>query len=268
LRSIVLSLLVGCIFVSANFGGILHHLAEAETAKRVGVSGALNVASQMSKAVFGTSTSTLYQWLVICFWGFWLYLGAVLVLALARGRPTIAAYAAGGLLVGLFSLAILSWLGILVADLFWIVGLILSFFGRMFHAIAGFLAWLFASIWPALAVAAVVGLVVFLWKNYGPVRLLAGVVGVAVLCMLGPTLRTFFERLLLPVLRWLGALLQSIFGWLASVFAWLAFAFVWLIKVVLVIAAAVAATALFIGTIGSLGQIVVGPDENCMGSRP
>src|SRR5438093_241293 len=108
LSSIALSIVVGCVFVSANFGGILHHLSESEAAKGIGLSSALDIASQMSKAVFGTSTSTLYQWLVVCFWGLGLYLGAVVVLTLARRRPTIAGYAAGGLLVGLFSLSILS----------------------------------------------------------------------------------------------------------------------------------------------------------------
>src|SRR5947209_3963686 len=174
LLSIALSFAVGCAFISANFGGILHHLSESEAARRFGVSGVLNIASQMSKAVFGTSTSTLYSWLVICFWGLWLYIAVVLVLTLARGKPTIAGCAAGGLLVGFFSLGILSWLGLLVVDIYRIIVVILSFFGRIFHAISDFLAWLFTSIGPLLAFAAAVGAIVFLWKRYGPIRLLAG----------------------------------------------------------------------------------------------
>jgi hypothetical protein len=250
LRSIALSLVVGCVFVSANFGGILHHLSESEIAQRFGVSSALNIASQMSKAVSGTSNSTLYQWLVICFWGFWVYLGAVLVLTLARWRPSIAGYAAGGLLVGLFSLPIFSWLGLLVVDIFWILGVILSFLSRIFHAITDFVVWLFALAWPVLAVAAAVCVVVLLWKSFGPVRRLAGVAGAVVLYLLGPALRIFYERILLPILRWIGAILQTVFGWLAVVV-------LWLVKAVLLIAGVVAAIGIVVGTIGSLGQVVV-----------
>lgn len=257
LRAIALSLIVGCAFVMANFGGILRHVSESDTAQRVGVSGALKVASQMSKTVLGTSPSTLYQWLVICFWGLWLFLGAVLLLALSRWRPTIAGAAVGGLTVGLFSLAILSWLGFLVAAIVSVLGVIWSFLGRIAHIVGEFLAWLFALALPAIAVAAAIGAIILLWKHFGPVKLMVAVAGVVSLYLLGPALRAFLERVVLPFLRWLGAILESLFGWLAAVIKWLAVAVVWLVKAVVVIAGAALALGMIIGVLGSLGQIVI-----------
>src|ERR1039458_5284863 len=98
LRTATIDIFVGCLFIAANFAGILRHLAQSERAHTLGVADILIKVSLASKAVFGTSTSVLYEWLTICFWGFWLYLGILAILALVRGRFSIMGYGILGLI--------------------------------------------------------------------------------------------------------------------------------------------------------------------------
>src|ERR1017187_2683283 len=171
LSIIGLDVLAGFVFIAANFSGILRHVARSEAVGRVGLTDVLTRVSLASRETLGTSTSTLYEWLTICFLGLWLYFGVLAILTLVRGRPSIAGFGVGGLLAGTFSFAVLSWLGMLVWGILWVVGQIFTLLGFILHAIGEFFGWVLLHVWPVLAIAAAIALIVFLWKQYGPLRL-------------------------------------------------------------------------------------------------
>ena len=211
---IVLDLVIGVIFVAANFSNSLKHLAGSDEVARLGLARVMTQVSQAPKDVLGASTAALGQWLTVCFLGLWLYLGALAILALARRRLTIIGVGLAGLIAGVLSLAVLSWVGMLLWGVLWLVRRIFHILQTVLQAIGHLLVWLLLYTWPVLTVAAVVTVVVILWKRYGPVRILIGTTCAALLYLLGPVFRAIWEGVLLPVLRWLGRLLGVLFGWL------------------------------------------------------
>lgn len=244
---IVLDLVIGVIFVAANFSNSLKHLAGSDEVARLGLARVMTQVSQAPKDVLGASTAALGQWLTVCFLGLWLYLGALAILALARRRLTIIGVGLAGLIAGVLSLAVLSWVGMLLWGVLWLVRRIFHILQTVLQAIGHLLVWLLLYTWPVLTVAAVVTVVVILWKRYGPVRILIGTTCAALLYLLGPVFRAIWEGVLLPVLRWLGRLLGVLFGWWGLALAWV-------VKVVLV----VLAVGMVIGVVGSFGEILVG----------
>jgi len=254
---LVLDVLVGCFFVVANFGGILKRIAGYDEIGRLGLAGVLIWVSQAAKQVFGTSTTTLYGWLTICFVGLWLYLGTLAVLALVRRNFGIAGFGLAGLITGVSSLAVLSWAGMTVWGILWLVGWVFHILMLIARSLSDFLAWLLIHTWPVLVIGASIVLIVFLWKQLGPLRSLMAGAAAAVLYLLGPVFRAFWERILLPVFRWFGWLLGVIFSWLLPLFKWIGFVLAWIFKIVLMVAAVAMSVGAVLGVVGSFGHILV-----------
>jgi len=250
----------GFVFVAANFSGILKHLAAKEPVARVGLSDSLLAVSNLSRTSLGSSTVALHSLLAIGFFGLWVFLGTLALQAMVRKTPILFLLALSGILLGLFSLPILSWISLalwfVLLAVFWIVRLI----GVILAAIFGFIAivfsyvfalfqWIFLHFWPILAVCAIVVAVIFLLQRIRLTRLIFPAVIAIAAFLLRPVFRWIWESIILPACLWLKALFLPILHWIGHTLGFIG-------KYVLILAIALWFVALVAGILGLLGCLV------------
>lgn len=246
----VLDIAIGGVVALFNFHGYLRHLAQSRLAEHPAVAHYVIRISLIPKSLLDPSGEVLYRWLSWCFLGLWCYFGVLVLVSFARGRFGIAGLGLLAFVLGIFSLSALSWTGVLVWGITWVLVTVIGFIGHLLGVIVGFLGMLLTYAFPVLAILAGIAALVFLWKWLGPKRLALVAVGLAVLYLLRPVLREIYEKIVLPVLRWVRDLLATIFGWLGVVLAWV-------LKVVAIAVLALSAAALMLGLVGSIGQIIM-----------
>lgn len=255
------NIVTGSIFVAANFSGILRHLAAKEPVARVGLSGPLLAVTDLSRTWLGSSTVALHSLLAIGFFCLWVFLGTLALQAIVRKSPILFLLALSGVLLGMFSLPILSWISLalwfVLLAVFWIVRLVyvilaavLGFIALILSYVFALIHWIFLHFWPILVVAAIVVVVVFLLQRIRLSRLiLPAVIAIAVF-FLRPVFRWIWETLILPAYLWLKALVLPILLWIGYALGFIA-------KYLLILAVVFWFVALVAGLLGLLGCLVV-----------
>jgi hypothetical protein len=245
LTAAILAVLTGCIFIWFNFNGLIRHFGKQSLSSDSVFSDSVISVSLFPKQLLGTSPEALHFWMVACFVGVWVYLGALIVLALVRLRAPLAGFGVLGVFGGGFTPALLCWAGLLVWGILKVIGII---FGFIFHILAVVMAFIFKMLVfasPVLLAIAVLVVIVWVWKENGPKPLLFVIAGAVLLYFLAPVIKFIFEKIGL-MLAWIAEKLAFLFGWLLPVLAWLAKAVFILLCITSII-----------GFVGCLGQILI-----------
>jgi hypothetical protein len=251
-RAIAFAVAAGCIFIWFNFNGLIRHFTKARWPAESHVSTAVIWVSLMPKQILSSSAEMLYFCMFFCFTALWMYVATVLLLAVVRGRWTLANWGIGGTIGGGLALPVICWTGLIA----WIV---LRFFakivGFIFHALAVVFTWIVKAIVfaaPVLIPLALIAVIVWLWKAYGPKFVFSAVGVLAILYLLIPVWRWLLARLewllekIAAFFAWIGEILARLFGWLGPVI-------VWCVKALLVL---LGITSL-IGIIGCIGHVLI-----------
>jgi hypothetical protein len=198
----------------------------------------------------GTSWSPqLAEWLVVGFWG---YVAILFVTSLVFMKLGRLANGVSGLCIGLGSIVLLSWTGVLLAKIASIIGAIVTFVLSIVGAVFQFISALVGAVFPYL-----VGIALVIGVAYGLVVLaralgltlvkyaLAALAAVAVVWLAIPLLRWCYASLLLPILHFLA----PIVGWIVA-----ALGVVLMVVLAAVVMLGVAGVLVFVlGTLGRLG---------------
>jgi hypothetical protein len=256
-KLIFYDVLVGTLFVLFNFNGFLRFASKNWIANPTVSKVLVDIShwpdfivpaqKQASLALYGNLLN-------VCFWGLWIYLVAILLLALVRLRPQIVSNGLLGLFAGLFSIAIFSWLEVIITGIVNLLITITVFIAGVLAAVWNFLApfigWLVIIV-GIVAVLGAIGWGVYeLWKKIGPWGFVGAFVAGGLLYLIWPSVVKFYQSVILPVLQWIGAILTSILNFLAPIF-------VWLFKAIIIIAIILSALGLFIGFVGSAGHMLI-----------
>jgi|GEM_PF-4799931 len=252
LTAAILAVLTGCVFIWFNFNGLIRHFGKQGLSSDSTFSDSVVSVSLLPKQILSSSPEALYLWMVTCFVGIWIYLGALLVLALVRLRAPLAGFGVLGVFGGGFAPAILSWTGLLLWSILKVLGIIFGFIFHILGVVMVFIAKILVFAAPVLLAIAVVAVIVVVWKENGPKPLLFVAVGAALLYFLAPALKFIFEKIKLALI-WIAEVLTFLFGWLPAVLAWL-------VKAILVLLCITS----IIGFIGCLGQILIDQFKTAM----
>ncbi len=245
LSAAILAVLTGCIFVWFNFNGLIRHFGKQGLPSDSAFSDSVMSVSLFPKQLLGSSPEALYLWMVACFVGIWIYLGAVLLLALVRVRASLAGYGVLGVAGGGFAPALLCWAGLLVWGVLKVIGVIFGFIFHILGVVMVFIVKVLVFASPVLLGIALVAAIVWIWKENGAKPLLFVAAGGVLLYFLAPVLKFIFEKIHLALL-WIAEMLAFLFGWLPAVLVWLA-------KAVFVLLCITS----IIGVIGCVGQILI-----------
>jgi hypothetical protein len=199
----------------------------------------------------GTAWSPLLaEWLVV---GLWCYIAILFATSLIFMKPGRLANGLSGLCVGLGSVVLLSWAGVVLAKIASMIGTILSFAFSIVGAVFHFVFALVAVVFPYLAgIALVVGVVYVLAKLARALGLtlvkyaLAAAAAVAVVWLALPLLRWCYVSLLLPLLHFL-----------APIASWIVAALSVVLMVILAVVAVLGAAGAVVFVLGMLGRLAI-----------
>lgn len=251
-RAIAFAVAAGCLFIWFNFNGLIRNFTRARWPAESHVSTAVIWVSLLPKQILSPSAETLYFWVFFCFIALWMYVTTVLLLAVVRGRWSLAKWGIAGTISGGLALPVICWTGLIA----WIV---LRFFakiaGFIFHGLAVVFTWIVKAIVfaaPVLVPLAFIAVLVRVWKAYGPKLVFSAVGVLGLLYLLIPV-----WRWMLAQLEWLLEKIAAFFAWvgeiLARLFRWIGPVIVWCIKALLIV---LGITSL-IGIIGCIGHVLI-----------
>lgn len=257
---ILFDIMLGIVFVVANFGGYLRNSVRSAATTQPTLFRTISFVTDLPKQTLGSSNEMLYRWMVVCFFALWIYLVGVLILALVRRRGVLAASGLGGFIVGAASLAILCWaalftmaiVGFVLRVLITITGFVLrifSFIGSIISSIAGWIGHFVIWAAPVLLPLVVIAIAAFVWKAFGAKVLGLLVAGCALLYFLAPVASWIIRNIFRPVFAWL---------WSVAVFLlwWLPVIILWIFHLIFVIAASLTGVCLVFGLIGCIGHMI------------
>ncbi len=254
----------GTIFVLFNFNGFIRYAANKWLPSSPTVQGMLVQVSHFPDLILPTTadgkTGLLGTVLYLCFIGLWLYLGAVLLLAVVRGKPRIALNGVIGFSTGVFSVAILGWLEVIIVAIlgvllaigrviFGILAAIWEFLAPIIHWIVVALGWIIIVAVPLLALAGIVYGLYWLIKRFGLKFVIGALAAGTILYFVWPILVELYRNYILPVLQWIGMVLNYLASWIVFIVAWV-------LKALIVVAIAVSALGLILVFVGSLGRMM------------
>jgi hypothetical protein len=197
----------------------------------------------------GTAWSPrLALWLVVGLWG---YVAILFVSSLVFMKPGRLANGLSGLCVGLGSIVLLSWTGVVLAKIASIIGAVVTFVLSIVGAVFDFISAFVAVVFPYVAgIALVIGVVCALVELARALGLtlvkyaLAALAAAAVVWLALPLLRWCYASLLLPILHFLG----PIVGWIVAALGVV-------LLVLLAFGAVLAAAGVLVFVLGMLGRL-------------
>ncbi|HSU13770.1 hypothetical protein [Longimicrobium sp.] len=247
-------LAVGLVFFTYNFRGFLAYVAN-HWAPQWLANPTLSVLRFTENTLAFTGAGTawsplLAEWLVV---GLWWYLAILFVTSLVFMKPGRLANGLSGLCVGLGSVVLLSWMGVVLVKIASTVGVILAFVFSIVGAVFHFISTLVAVIFPYLAgIGLAIGVVyalVHLVRALGLTLVkyaLAAVAATAVVWLTVPLLRWCYASLLLPILHFL-----------APIVAWILAAVGVVLMVVLAFVAVLGVAGALVFVLGMLGRLAI-----------
>jgi hypothetical protein len=245
-------LAVGFVFFIFNFRGFLEYVAN-HWAPQWLANPTFSLLRFTEKALAFTGSGTawsplLADWLVV---GLWWYVAVLVVTSLVFVKPGRLANGLSGLCVGLGSIVLLSWAGVVLVKIASIIGAILAFVVSIVGVVFHFISVLITAVFPYLAgIALVIGAVYALVQLARALGLtlvkyvLAAVAAVAVVWLALPLLRWCYASLLLPILHFL-----------APIVAWIVAALGVLLMVVLAFVVVLAIAGVLVFVLGNLGRL-------------
>lgn len=268
LRTLLLSLLAGFIFILFNFTDLLRHATAKWLPNSAVGNAAMAVCSWPSSlySTLGQSPQGLFSTLLhLCIYGLWLYLPCIALLAIVRKTPRIALNGALGFVAGVGSLAIITWAAVVVFYVGWGLLIALNFIFYVLHAVVEFLKPLFLYVMPFILVLGAVSLAVWgviaLWRLLGPKWITGILAACGGLYFAYPVLASFYEKVLLPILQWVGAILLPILRWvgavLSAILEFLGMIIGWVLVVLIWIAIIISGIGLVLGVVGSVGYLII-----------
>ncbi len=190
----------------------------------------------------------LAEWLVVGLWG---YVAILFVTSLIFMKPGRLANGLSGLCIGLGSIVLLSWTGVVLGRIASIIGAIVTFVFSVVGTVFHFISALVAVVFPYLAgIALIIGVVY-------AVIVLARALGLTLVKYAFAALATAaVVWLALPLLRWCYAsLLLPILHFLAPVVGWIVAALGVVLMVVLASVVVLGVAGVLVFVLGMLGRL-------------
>ena len=260
---IALDFLVGAIFVLFNFNGFMRYAVKKWSHNPTLIDTVVQVSHwpefvmpaqpQAAISLFGNIMN-------LCFLGLWLYLGAMILLSLARLKPSIVANGVLGLTTGISSIAIFGWIGVILAAVLGFLVTVGIFIANILSAVWLFLepfvrwvcialAWVCMALLIAALIAGIVWGAITLWRKWGFKGILGILAASGILYFTWSLLAYVYKNFILPILRWLASVLEYVIGLLAFVLGWL-------VKILIVVAIVLSAIGVVLGFVGSVGRML------------
>lgn len=279
---IAIDLILGFVFVIFNFDGFMRYSARNWSPNPT-ITNLVYEVSRWPAKIIPTSTpetvTFLHDVMVLCFYGVWIYLGVVTLLALIRLNPRILGSSVLGLASGASTIAILSWLGLLliavggiVVAIFRFLEIIWDFIIRVLAPVWEFIASVFLAIWGFLGpiivflLPYITGLVLIalaLWVVIEIIRVLRykSILVAAIIGLIGyftwPVLIIIWERFLEPVILWILTTLLWILSGIIWILAFIHNGILWLIVNLIPISFITITVGLILTIVGAAGALLV-----------
>jgi len=277
-----LDIVLGFVFVIFNFDGFMRHAAHNWSPNRTITDLIIKVSrwpaqfiptSQSEMAVF------LHDVMVLCFYGIWIYLGIVALLAIVRMNQRIVGSGLLGFTSGASTIAILSWLGLLLIAIAGMIIAIVRFLGvvwnfiirilgPIFKFIFDILAAIWGFLWPIISfllpyifwlivIGIVLWIIVEIVRALGYKSILIAVIIGAVGYLFWPQIIIIWHKYIEPIVMWILNALMWILGIIGSIFLWIYNAIIWLVMHLIPIAFVTATIGVILIIVGTAGAFLV-----------
>ncbi len=247
-------LAVGLVFFIFNFRGFLEYAAN-HWAPLWLANPTFSLLRFTEKALAFTGSGTawsplLAEWLVV---GLWWYIAILVATSFVFMKPGRLAHGLSGLCLGLGSIVLLSWTGVVLVKIASIIGAILAFVFSIVGAVFHFISALVAVVFPYLA-----GIALVIGAMYALVHLARALSLTLVKYVLAAVAAGAVVWLALPLLRWCYAsLLLPILHFLAPIVAWIFAAVGVVLMFVLAFVAVMGVAGVLVFVVGMLGRLAI-----------